>query len=82
MDLIDPFYQIGKEYKHIGYPQEVFILKEFSGRYAVFKVSHGHYLVPYHKQHIFMYKRINSHSPSLVNGTPFGAEKNVGSNPT
>ena len=54
---IDPFYQVGQEYKHLGY-KEIFVCTGFTKSHAVFKGSFELH-VPYIKRHMFMYKKIN-----------------------
>lgn len=59
MDLVHPFYEIGGEYKHMGYPWGgTFKLIEFTPTHAVFQWAHGQYLVPHNKQHMFMYRKV------------------------
>jgi hypothetical protein len=55
----DPFWIIGKEYKHVGYPKMIFTLKEFTETHCVFDVSEGfQVLVPKEWRHPWMYNRI------------------------
>jgi hypothetical protein len=58
MDLVDPFYEIGTEYRHMGYPSDIFKLIEFTDTHAVFQRTQGLYLVPKNTRHMFMYRRV------------------------
>lgn len=57
MGIIHSFYELGAEYTHMAHPWDTYKLIEFNATHAIFKRTHGWYLVPFTEQHIFMLRK-------------------------